>query len=108
MNMKSGKVNNFMTTIPGQDSSLADTVKAYKEKHQMGRFAPKTETPAGPSTEEVAAQMPIGSRCEVVAENGSTKHRGTIRFVGETEFGNKTGVWVGVEYDDHYGKNDGS
>ncbi|CAG8572690.1 16127_t:CDS:2 [Acaulospora colombiana] len=85
-----------------------DTVKAYKEKHKMGRFAPKSEETAAPSADDIASQMPIGSRCEVVADNGVTKHRGTIRFVGETEFGNKTGVWIGVEYDDHYGKNDGS
>jgi tubulin-folding cofactor B len=86
----------------------ADTVKAYKEIHKMGRFAPKPDTPASPTAQEVASQIPLGSRCEVVAENGITKYRGTIRFVGETEFGNKTGVWVGVEYDEAYGKNDGS
>jgi tubulin-specific chaperone B len=86
----------------------ADTVKRYKEIHKMGRFAPKPEAPAPPTTEEIASQMPVGSRCEVVAENGVTKYRGTIRFVGETEFGTKTGVWVGLEYDEAYGKNDGS
>jgi tubulin-specific chaperone B len=74
----------------------------------MGRFAPRTNIQAPPTSEEIAAQMPIGSRCEVLAENGVTKHRGTIRFVGETDFGTKTGVWIGVEYDEAYGKNDGS
>lgn len=85
-----------------------DTVRSYIERHKMGRFAPKAETPAQPTDEEVASRFPVGSRCEVVAENGVTKYRGTIRFVGETEFGNKAGVWIGVEYDEAYGKNDGS
>ncbi|KIM32805.1 hypothetical protein M408DRAFT_32197, partial [Serendipita vermifera MAFF 305830] len=85
-----------------------DTVKTYKQAHKMGRFAPKEDAPLPPTSEQIASEMPIGSRCEVVAENGITKYRGTIRFVGETEFGNKTGVWIGVEYDEAYGKNDGS
>ncbi|CAG7847902.1 Tubulin-folding cofactor B AltName: Full=Cytoskeleton-associated protein 1; AltName: Full=Cytoskeleton-associated protein CKAPI; AltName: Full=Tubulin-specific chaperone B [Serendipita indica DSM 11827] len=89
------------------DETWADTVKSYIEKHQMGRFAPKTDSPATPTLAEISAQYPIGSRCEVATDAGP-KYRGTIRFVGETEFGNKTGVWIGVEYDEAWGKNDGS
>lgn len=37
---------------------------------------------------------------------------GTIRYLGPTKFGNSTGNssenWVGVEYDEPVGKNDGS
>ena len=51
--------------------------------------------------------IPVGARCEVETYEEGLHKRGTVRFVGSTEF-NKTGVWVGIEYDEPMGKNDGS
>lgn len=92
-----------------------DTVLEYKKAHQVGRFAHSATAPEQSVADESAAiasarNIIVGARCEVAsAEDGSgTNNRGTVRYVGPTEFGNKTGVWVGVEYDLPYGKNDGS
>ena len=115
---------NAKVYIPPSTFSLAasnvckykpDTVLEYKKAHQVGRFARKAATPEHPVADESAAvssarNIVVGARCEVAsAEDGSgISNRGTVRYVGLTEFGNKTGVWVGVEYDLPYGKNDGS
>ncbi|KAF7309538.1 CAP-Gly domain-containing protein [Mycena indigotica] len=86
-------------------ANRTDTVLAYKQKNKVGRFAPKSET------EEVATaqvDIPIGSRCEVESTEPGLSKRGRVQFVGPTKFGTGGGVWVGVEYDEPMGKNDGS
>lgn len=82
-----------------------DTVLAYKQRHQVGRFAPKEEVKIRPTPE---INIPVGSRCEVESSEPGLSKRGTVRFVGQTKFGSGDGVWVGVEYDEPFGKNDGS
>ncbi|KAF8141433.1 CAP Gly-rich domain-containing protein [Boletus edulis] len=78
-----------------------DSVLAYKQRHKVGRFAPPSELPPP------AIHVPIGTRCEVESAEQGLHKRGTVRFVGQTSFA-KTGVWVGIEYDEPIGRNDGS
>lgn len=76
----------------------------------MGRFAPVAGD--GPPTPAPAPShhITVGSRCRVnvTGEESGLEKRGTIRFLGQTQFGKSGGEWVGVEYDEPVGKNDGS
>jgi len=83
-----------------------DTVLAFKQRNKIGRFADKTEEKA--THVAPAVDIPLGSRCEVETAEEDFHKRGTVRFVGPTKFGNGEGVWVGIEYDEPIGKNDGS
>ena len=47
-----------------------------------------------------------GDRCEVTMKN-NVKHRGEVKFIGETEFKKNT-LWIGVRLDEPFGKNNGS
>lgn len=81
-----------------------DTVRAFKQRNKIGRFAPQDGTDPAPSK---PVDIPIDARCEIESADPGLSKRGTVRFVGETTFGTG-GVWVGVEYDEPFGKNDGS
>jgi len=80
-------------------------VLAYKQRNKVGRFAPKEESAAAP---EPADHIVVGSRCQVESSEEGLSKRGTVRFVGKTKFGKGETIWVGVEYDEPMGKNDGS
>ncbi|KAF9646315.1 hypothetical protein BDM02DRAFT_3171848 [Thelephora ganbajun] len=80
-----------------------DTVLAYKQRQKLGRFAEKPDEESQKTEEDVNIQ--VGSRCQIESTEPGFHKRGTVRFVGNTKFA--PGTWVGVEYDEPIGKNDG-
>eukprot|EP00160_Parvularia_atlantis_P006170 Unigene15365_Nuclearia_a/m.45940 Unigene15365_Nuclearia_a/g.45940 ORF Unigene15365_Nuclearia_a/g.45940 Unigene15365_Nuclearia_a/m.45940 type:complete len:228 (+) Unigene15365_Nuclearia_a:86-769(+) len=81
----------------------SDSVRAFKERNKLGRFADVAPDTADEYAEEAQA-VHVGDRCE--CEVGDMQIRGTVRFVGKAQFA--LGHWVGVHLDEPVGKNDGS
>ncbi|KZT56857.1 hypothetical protein CALCODRAFT_496854 [Calocera cornea HHB12733] len=85
-----------------------ESLLKFKQANRFGRFAdPAQETPA-PAPAPSYPDIVVGARCQVESEEEGLQKRGTVRFVGSTQFGKGVGLWVGVEYDEPFGKNDGS
>ena len=71
-------------------ASRAETARKFLEEKKL---------------QDTQAKFPVGATCEVTVA-GHPVRKGTIMYVGNTEF--KPGVWIGVQYEEPLGKNDGS
>ncbi|KAF9111259.1 hypothetical protein BGX27_005174 [Mortierella sp. AM989] len=89
----------------------SDTVLAFKKRNNLGRFNDATSDTSSASAqdrafEEAAKNIKVDDRCEVDVGGAALKRRGTVRYIGKTEF--QPGLWVGVQYDEPLGKNNGT
>ncbi|KAI8889738.1 hypothetical protein K501DRAFT_237920 [Backusella circina FSU 941] len=90
-------------------SKRTDTVRAFKERNKLGRFSDEAaakEEATEIAYKEALEDIKVGDRCEVASEDNSMMKRGTVKFIGETKF--QVGPWIGIQYDEPLGKNDGS
>ncbi|WPK25673.1 hypothetical protein PUMCH_002998 [Australozyma saopauloensis] len=87
-----------------------DSVLQWKKKEQLGRFDPSYEARVQQLESESvisAASMKVGDRCRIINIGG--ERRGEVKYIGKIpalDEGKKP--WVGVEFDEPVGKNDGS
>jgi len=91
-----------------------DTLAAYLKRNKLGKYNAEEMAELAKQKDDKESEekkkaedggMVEGARCEV-AVPGQLHRRATIRFSGNVHF--QPGWWVGVEYDEPSGKNDGS
>eukprot|EP00050_Salpingoeca_kvevrii_P022987 m.135921 g.135921 ORF g.135921 m.135921 type:complete len:241 (+) comp9897_c0_seq1:1349-2071(+) len=92
---------------------MRGTVLDFKRRNKLGRFNEElvakreAEKQAVDDEQRKAAELiHVNDRCEVVIPGTGGPRRGTVRYVGHTDF--QSGWWIGVQYDEPVGKNDGS
>ncbi|ODV98450.1 hypothetical protein PACTADRAFT_48211 [Pachysolen tannophilus NRRL Y-2460] len=94
----------------------SDSVISWKRQNKLGRFDPEYEKRRKElilKNDQLSKKLQIGLRCKVHASasfNEDEGRIGTIRYVGSVKEidGDGNNKWVGVEFDEPVGKNDGS
>ena len=93
--------------------SRPDTVLAWKRTQKLGRFDPERETTLQSLADSITQThqkqiekrgIKVGLRCMIGEDS---QRRGCVRFVGAIDDLPGGGLWVGVQYDEPVGKNDG-
>ncbi|XP_040565368.1 tubulin-folding cofactor B-like [Lepeophtheirus salmonis] len=94
-------------------SKRNDTVQSFLKRNKVGKYneeeMKKLEEEKNYQLEkdkELAAKMEVGNRCSITVPGNISDRRGEVKFIGNVHF--KPGIWVGVQYDEPFGKNDGS
>ena len=89
-----------------------DSVRSFLKQNKLGKFNPEEviakeqiERERKLEDEEALQRIKVGSRCQVTVP-GQMVRLGEVKYLGYTEF--KPNVWVGVRYDEPYGKHNGT
>eukprot|EP00238_Polyblepharides_amylifera_P014487 CAMPEP_0196594316 /NCGR_PEP_ID=MMETSP1081-20130531/77998_1 /TAXON_ID=36882 /ORGANISM="Pyramimonas amylifera, Strain CCMP720" /LENGTH=288 /DNA_ID=CAMNT_0041918547 /DNA_START=51 /DNA_END=917 /DNA_ORIENTATION=+ len=80
------------------------TIEKEMAKKRGGEYRAPEVTTDPDFMSELVANVEVGHRCEV--DPGGK--RGVVKFIGKAGEGLPLGYWLGVQYDEPVGKNDGS
>lgn len=87
-----------------------DSVLQWKKENRLGRFDASYEAKLQQLEElnsAAAEKINVGDRCRIIGISG--ERRGSVGYVGKIQsLGEGKTVWVGVEFDEPVGKNDGT
>ncbi|XP_037712624.1 tubulin-folding cofactor B [Drosophila subpulchrella] len=107
----SASVEKFELSMDQYDQRT-DSVRSYLKQNRMGKYNEEERQQAEEKKRQQAEEIlkraelcVLGGRCEVAVPGNPTR-RGTIRYNGQLE--GKTGHFIGIEYDEPLGKNNGS
>lgn len=98
---RKGTMREFIRNKRKEDPNYK--LSAAKKPSVMGGPKEEEEEKAAPPGIESVEGITVGQRCEVMPG----ARRGTVRYVGEIEEIAAGGYWVGVEFDEPLGHNDG-
>ncbi|CCH43575.1 Cell polarity protein alp11 [Wickerhamomyces ciferrii] len=88
----------------------SDSIRRWKQDNKLGRFDPAFEAKKEEirqSNESKAKELKEGSRFRTVNDKDGER-RGVIRYVGKVPEIDPDSIWVGVQFDEPVGKNNGS
>jgi len=95
-----------------QYSKRTDTVRSFLQRNKLGKYneaemerLKEEKEKEEKAEQDLVDQMKVGDRCQTSVPGSGTR-RGTVKYLGKTSF--KEGLWVGIQYDEPLGKNDGS
>ncbi|XP_050535269.1 tubulin-folding cofactor B [Daktulosphaira vitifoliae] len=113
-NLDQDSIDGYKMTEEEYDAKQ-ETLKSFLKNNKLGKYNPeyiqqrKQEALEKEKLENAEKQlidnMKIGQRCCIKLPNKPIQ-RGTVMYLGQIE--EKSGYWVGVKYDEPYGKHDGS
>lgn len=87
----------------------SDSVLRWKQENKLGKYDPEYNLAKKRAMEEDArmtSSIQTGQRCRVINIQG--ERRGVVRFVGKIKMlDDEENTWVGVEFDEPVGRNDG-
>ncbi|KAG7663295.1 uncharacterized protein J8A68_003209 [[Candida] subhashii] len=88
----------------------ADSALQWKKENRLGRFDPNYEALREKEQQEnkvKLSEMKVGDRCRTINIEG--ERRGVVRYIGKIQVIDQgESDWVGIEFDEPVGRNDGS